>query len=123
MNERGNRWELQAVVPSPKGRNLLWHAFSLDTAYLEGPDHHEPFEKPGAHLFWVLAGHGTLETDDSKYLLQPGNVVWLVDMTKVRTYARLRPGNGWSSEASASAVPPWKTGTRNLEAASRRSLT
>jgi len=39
MNERGNRWKLQAVVPSAKGRKLLWHAFSLDTAYLEGADH------------------------------------------------------------------------------------
>ncbi len=87
MNPRDNRWDLQAIVPSPKGRNLLWHAFSLDTAYLQGEDHHEPFEKPGAHLFWVLSGHGTLETDGNKYLLQPGNGVWLVDMTKVRTYA------------------------------------
>ena len=78
---------MQAVVPSAKGRNLLWHAFSLDTAYLEDADHHEPFEKPGAHLFWILSGHGTLETDGHKYLLQPGNGVWLVDMTKTRTYA------------------------------------
>lgn len=87
MSEKGNRWELQAVVPSTKARNLLWHAFSLDTAYLEGADHHEPFEKPGAHLFWVLSGHGTLETAGCKYLVQPGNCVWIVDMTKVRTYA------------------------------------
>jgi AraC-like DNA-binding protein len=78
---------LQAVVPSTKGRNLLWHAFSLDTAYLGGADHHEPFEKPGAHLFWILSGHGTLETGGNKYLLQPGRGVWLVDMTKARTYA------------------------------------
>lgn len=87
MNERGNRWKLQAVVPSAKARKLLWHAFSLDTAYLEGADHHEPFEKPGAHLFWILSGHGTLDADGHRYLLQPGNSVWLVDMTKVRTYA------------------------------------
>lgn len=87
MNQRDNRWKLQAVVPSVKGRKLLWHAFSLDTAYLEGADHHEPFEKPGAHLFWILSGHGTLDADGNRYLLQPGNSVWLVDMTKVRTYA------------------------------------
>ena len=87
MNETGKRRELQAVVPSTKARSLLWHVFSLDTAHLEAADFHEPFEKPGAHLFWVLSGHGTLETDGHKYLLQPGRSIWFVDMTKVRTYA------------------------------------
>ena len=87
MSESKNRSDLQAVVPSAKARSLLWHAFSLDTAYLETADDHEPFEKPGAHLFWVLSGHGTLETDGNKYLLQPGKSVWFVDMTRVRTYA------------------------------------
>jgi len=38
-------------------------------------------------VFWILAGHGTLETDGHKYLLQPGKSVWLVDMTRRRTYA------------------------------------
>lgn len=87
MNDRGKHWKLQAVVPSAKARSLLWHVFSLDTAYLEVADFHEPFEKPGAHLFWVLAGHGTLETDGNKYLLQSGKGVWFVDLTKARTYA------------------------------------
>jgi AraC-like DNA-binding protein len=87
MSARKKRSELQAVAPSIKARSLLWHAFSMDTACLEAADHHEPFEKPGAHLFWILSGHGTLETDGNKYLLQPGNSVWFVDMTKVRTYA------------------------------------
>ena len=87
MNEKTNRRDLQAVVPSAKARSLLWHVFSLDTAYLEVADHHEPFEKPGAHLFWILSGHGTLETGGNKYLLQAGESVWLVDMTKARTYA------------------------------------
>jgi AraC-like DNA-binding protein len=87
MSETGKRWELQAVVPSAKARVLLWHVFSLDTAYLDVADHHEPFEKPGAHLFWVRSGHGTLETDGNKYLLQSGKSVWFVDMTKTRTYA------------------------------------
>ena len=87
MSKRKNQPDLQAVVPSAKARTLLWHVFSLDTARLNDVDHHEPFEKPGAHLFWILSGHGTLETDGNKYLLQPGNHVWFVDMTKVRTYA------------------------------------
>jgi AraC-like DNA-binding protein len=79
--------KLLAVVPSTTARRLIWHAFSLDTACLEAPDHHEPYEKPGAHLFWILSGHGTLETEGHKYLLQPGKSVWFVDMTKERTYA------------------------------------
>jgi len=87
MSEHGQRRTLQAVAPSTKARSLLWHVFSLDTAYLKVADHHEPYEKPGAHLFWIVSGHGTLETEDHKYLLQPGNCVWLVDMTKARTYA------------------------------------
>jgi AraC-like DNA-binding protein len=79
--------DLLAVVPSATARGLLWHAFSLDTARLDTAEHHEPFEKPGAHVFWVLSGHGTLETDRTKYLLQPGNSIWFVDMTRERTYA------------------------------------
>ncbi|MCX6894723.1 MAG: AraC family transcriptional regulator [Verrucomicrobia bacterium] len=85
--EKKSASKLLAVVPSTTARRLLWHAFSLDTACLTAPDHHEPYEKPGAHLFWILSGHGTLETEGHKYLLQPGNSVWFVDMTKVRTYA------------------------------------
>jgi AraC-like DNA-binding protein len=87
MSKLRKQSQLQAVVPSVKARSLLWHAFSLDTAHLDSADHHDPFEKPGAHLFWILSGHGTLETDGNKYLLQRGNSVWFVDMTKVRTYA------------------------------------
>lgn len=87
MNENKNRPALLAVAPSTKARGLLWHAFSLNTVCLETADHHEPFEKPGAHLFWIVSGHGTLETDGNKYLLQPGKSVWFVDMTKPRTYA------------------------------------
>jgi AraC-like DNA-binding protein len=87
MSARKKQSELQAVVPSAKARSLLWHAFSLDTARLERADYHEPFEKPGAHLFWILSGHGTMETEGHKYLVQPGKSVWLVDMTRVRTYA------------------------------------
>lgn len=85
--EKKSASKLLAVVPSTTARRLFWHAFSMDTVCLDQPDHHEPYEKPGAHLFWITSGHGTLETEGCKYLLQPGNSVWFVDMTKTRTYA------------------------------------
>lgn len=80
-------WDLLAVIPSPTARHLLWHVFSLDTHCLDEAEHHEPHEKPGAHLFWILSGHGTLETDGNRYLLERGKAVWMVDMMKERTYA------------------------------------
>lgn len=85
--KQSNPWDLLAVVPSPTARQLLWHVFSMDTHCLDQAEPHEPHEKPGAHLFWILSGHGTLDTEGHRYLLQRGNAVWLVDMTKARTYA------------------------------------
>jgi len=55
-------WDLLAVVPSPTARHLLRHVFSLDTHCLDQAEHHEPHEKSGAHLFWILSGHGTLQS-------------------------------------------------------------
>ena len=49
-------------------------------------DRHEPFEKPGAHLFWSQSGEGTLEYDGRSFELHRGHNVWLVDMSKPRTY-------------------------------------
>jgi AraC-like DNA-binding protein len=49
-------------------------------------DHHEPFEKPGAHLFWVQSGEGELEHQTGRFALSRGRKVWLVDMSKPRTY-------------------------------------
>jgi AraC-like DNA-binding protein len=87
MRKEKKHADLLAVVPSTAARALLWHPFSLDTVSLTQADPHEPFEKPGAHLFWILSGHGTLETNGNRYLLERNNSAWLVDMTKVRTYA------------------------------------
>jgi AraC-like DNA-binding protein len=50
------------------------------------PDHHESFEKPGAHLFWVRSGEGELEHTTGRFALRPGRKVWLVDMSRPRTY-------------------------------------
>ncbi len=50
------------------------------------PDHHERFEKPGAHIFWVQSGEGELEYRSRRFRLRRGGEVWLVDMNSPRTY-------------------------------------
>jgi AraC-like DNA-binding protein len=50
------------------------------------PDRHERYEKPGAHLFWVQSGQGELEHETGRFALKPGKKVWLVDMSRPRTY-------------------------------------
>ena len=74
------------VELSPIARRLLWHLFSIGSRRLTGPDKHESFEKPGAHLFWVQSGEGELEHETGRFALRPGKKVWLVDMVKPRTY-------------------------------------
>ena len=74
------------VDPSPIARRLLWHLFSIGSRRLEQPDHHQRFEKPGAHLFWVQSGEGELENENGRCEMRPGKRLWLVDMGKPRTY-------------------------------------
>jgi AraC-like DNA-binding protein len=74
------------VDPSPVARRLLWHLFSIGVRRMEQPDHHERFEKPGAHLFWVQSGEGELEYRSRRFRLHRGGEVWLVDMNSPRTY-------------------------------------
>ncbi len=74
------------VEPSPIARRLLWHLFSIGSRRLTGPDKHESFEKPGAHLFWVQSGEGELENERGRLQLRSGKKIWLVDMVKPRTY-------------------------------------
>src|SRR5687767_1572177 len=77
---------LTFVDPSPVSRRLLWHLYSIGTRRLTHPDHHEAFEKPGAHLFWVQSGEGELEHATGHFPLRRGKKVWLVDMSRPRTY-------------------------------------
>jgi len=77
---------LTFVEPSPIARRLLWHLYSLGSRRLTLPDRHEPFEKPGAHLFWVQSGEGELEHETGRFALKRGKKIWLVDMSKPRTY-------------------------------------
>jgi len=72
--------------PSPVARRLLWHLFSIGSRRLEEPDHHGPFEKPGAHLFWVQSGEGELEHEKGRCALRRGKKIWMVDMSRPRTY-------------------------------------
>jgi AraC-like DNA-binding protein len=74
------------VDPSPVARRLLWHLFSIGSRRVTQPDRHERFEKPGAHLFWVQSGAGELEYRATRGGLKRGKSVWLVDMSKPRTY-------------------------------------
>lgn len=83
----GSPFSKQKIIqPSRVARRLLWHVFSAGTVHVREPDHHEPFEKPGAHLFWTVSGHGELRTQSGQFSLEPGNYVWIVDMMEPRTY-------------------------------------
>lgn len=77
---------LTFVEPSPIARRLLWHLFSIGSRKVSTLDHHQSFEKPGAHLFWVQSGEGELEHETGRVELTRGKKVWLVDMSKPRTY-------------------------------------
>jgi len=74
------------IEPSSIARRLLWHVFSIGSRRVTSTDHHEPFEKPGAHLFWVQSGEGELEHETGRFALRRGRKVWLVDMSRPRTY-------------------------------------
>jgi len=77
--------QLYLVDPSPRARRLFWHLLSIGPVTLDQPDHHEAMDKPGAHLFWVRSGAGTLQVPGHSYELRPGPQCWLVDMKKPRT--------------------------------------
>lgn len=87
--ESGSVDHLTFVEPSPIARRLLWHLYSIGSRRLGQPDQHQSFEKPGAHLFWVQSGEGELEHETGHFALRRGKKVWLVDMSKPRTYSPL----------------------------------
>jgi AraC-like DNA-binding protein len=78
--------DLVFAEPSAVARRLLWHVFSIGSRRIVEPDHHLSFEKPGAHLFWVQSGEGELVHETGRFSLRSGRSVWLVDMSKPRTY-------------------------------------
>ena len=82
----GPTGNLLFAEPSPVARRLLWHLFSIGSRRLTEPDHHVSFEKPGAHLFWVQSGEGELAHETGRRPLRRGRTVWLVDMSRPRSY-------------------------------------
>jgi len=84
LSSAGN---LLFAEPSRVARRLLWYLHSIGSRRLTEPDHHGPFEKAGAHLFWIQSGEGGLEYEGRRFELHRGHNVWLVDMSKPRTYA------------------------------------
>jgi len=88
-SQSGSIDHLTFVEPSPIARRLLWHLYSIGSRRLTDPDQNQSFEKPGAHLFWVQSGEGELEHETGHFALRRGKKVWLVDMSKPRTYSPL----------------------------------
>jgi AraC-like DNA-binding protein len=84
--------QLFRVEPSPRAQRLFWHLLSIGPVTLDRPDHHEAMDKPGAHLFWVRSGAGTLEVPGHFYSLKPDLRCWLVDMKKPRTCSPMPGG-------------------------------
>jgi AraC-like DNA-binding protein len=82
---------LHLLEPSQRARRLFWHLLSIGSVSLDEADRHTGLDKPGAHLFWVQSGQGSLEVPGGTYALKPGTCCWLVDMKKPRVYAPL-PG-------------------------------
>lgn len=58
--------------PSPVARRLLWHVLSVGTVTRDEPERHEGSDKPGAFLFWILAGRGELKLEPGAVTLEPG---------------------------------------------------
>jgi AraC-like DNA-binding protein len=77
---------LHQVEPSPEARRLLWHALSVGVVARDEAERREAHDKPGAYLFWVSSGKGTLEVGERSFHLQPGLRCWLLDLRQPRDY-------------------------------------
>jgi len=63
---------LHLVEPSPEARRLLWHVLSVGIVARDEPEHHEAHDKPGAFLFRVASGRGTLQFKSGSFPLRTG---------------------------------------------------
>ena len=72
--------------PSPAAQRLFWHVRSLGRVSRDEPERHAGLDKPGAFLFRVCSGKGTLQLDDRSWRLTPGPRCWLIDLARPRVY-------------------------------------
>lgn len=72
--------------PSIEARRLLWHVLSAGVVSRDEPEHHESHDKPGAFLFWVVSGRGTLKFEGGVRRLRRGPRCWLLNLQRSRTY-------------------------------------
>jgi AraC-like DNA-binding protein len=78
--------DLCLVEPTPMARRLLWHVLSIGNVWRDEPEVHAGRDKPGAFLFWVPSGTGTLEVGRNRWTLSPGPRWWLLDLRIARSY-------------------------------------
>jgi AraC-like DNA-binding protein len=81
---------LKQVEPSPDARRLLWHVLSVGTVSRDEPERREAHDKPGAFLFWVHSGRGTLHYRGASWRLARGSRCWLLDLRHPRQYVPAR---------------------------------
>ncbi len=82
---------LHFAEPTPEARRLLWHVLSIGSVTRDEIEQHPGHDKPGAFLFYILAGEGVLEVAPGTCRLAPGPRCWLLDLSQPRTY---RPAAG-----------------------------
>jgi AraC-like DNA-binding protein len=59
---------------------------SVGVVTRDEPERREAHDKPGAFLFWVSSGKGTLEVGERSFHLRPGPRCWLLDLRQPRNY-------------------------------------
>jgi AraC-like DNA-binding protein len=74
------------VSPSPVARRLLWHVLGTGRSTFFARSWRKTYMRPGAVLFWVESGSGTLEMGSDRFKLEPGSNFWLFGLSKPRVF-------------------------------------